>query len=150
MGDLEFIQEKVLAGDYFQVSGNINSIGNIIEFIVPNGKIAFLIEAKLVMSSIINLPLPNISNLDITVKNEVVAELKIDGVTKDTTHVGINSRAATFNGAESSSNNTYGDTGDGRFNVLGVSLVGNGVKKITIENTIDNGTAFASMSGYLV
>ena len=38
MGDLEFIQEKVLAGDYFQVSGSIDTIGNTIEYIVPIGK----------------------------------------------------------------------------------------------------------------
>ena len=35
------------------------------------------------------------------------------------------------------------------FNVLGLSLVGDGAKKIEIENTLDNGTAFATMSGWL-
>jgi len=39
---------------------------------------------------------------------------------------------------------------ESRFNVLGLSLIGNGALKIEIENTLDNGTAFATMSGYLI
>ena len=51
VGDLEFIQDKVLAGDYFQVSGNINTLNSTVFFEVPSGKTAFLIEAKLSMST---------------------------------------------------------------------------------------------------
>ena len=48
MGDLEFIEGKVLASNYFQVSGAINALTNTIEFIVPNGKTAFMINAKII------------------------------------------------------------------------------------------------------
>jgi len=37
-----------------------------------------------------------------------------------------------------------------KFNVLGLSLIGDGAKKIEIENILDSGSAFAEMSGYLV
>jgi len=33
--------------------------------------------------------------------------------------------------------------------VAGLSLVGDGVKEVAIENTLDNGSADATMSGYV-
>ena len=51
MGDLEYIEGKVVAGDYFQVSGDIDAVNDTIEFIVPNLKTAFLIEAKIVANN---------------------------------------------------------------------------------------------------
>jgi len=150
VGDLEFIEGKVVAGDYFQVSGDINAMSDTIEFIVPNGKTAFLVEAKIVMTGIVTLPTSTGNNQTVDVKNEVQAELKVDTVTKDTAHVGINARSRVSGGVANSSSHTYGNTGDGRFNVLGLSLVGDGIKKIEIENTVDAGTAFATMSGYLI
>ena len=38
VGDLEFIQDKVLAGDYFQRSGLINALNDTIEFKPNSGK----------------------------------------------------------------------------------------------------------------
>ena len=43
----------------------------------------------------------------------------------------------------------FGITGDGKFTVLGLSLVGDGIKDITIENVLDDGVAFATMSGWI-
>lgn len=136
VGDLEFIQVKVLASNYFQVSGDIDAINDTIEFIVPNSKTAFMIEAKIT---------PNNTGIN----NKVGAELKIDGTKKDETSIfraqnqqmgGTNQGGSGYGMAESG----------GKFNVLGLSLVGNGTKKIEIENTSDAGGAFATMSGYLI
>ena len=37
---------------------------------------------------------------------------------------------------------------ESKFNVLGLSLAGDGIKTITIENVLDSGSAFAEFSGY--
>ncbi len=134
MGDLEFIQDKVTAGDYFQVSGDIDALNDTIEFIVPNLKTAFLIEAKIV-------PTGHATN------NKVEAELKIDAVTKDT----VNYILAQANEGGASPDWAWGNgLYSGQFNVLGLSLVGDGIKVIEIENTLDAGSAFATMSGYVI
>jgi len=150
MGDLEFIQTKVLAGDYFQVSGNINTLNDTIEFIVPSVKTAFLIEAKIVITTHVTPASRTASSGTTTTKDQVAADLKIDSVIKDKTNMGFSSVAANAIGSVFTSNNAIGDIGDGKFNVLGLSLVGNGIKKIEIVNTLDDGSAFATMSGYLV
>lgn len=139
-GDLAFITEKVLAGDYFQESEDIDAFEDTIEFIVPDGKTAFLLEAKIV---------PNNTSSN----NKIIAALKIGDVTKDEAEIfrqfTINA-GATNQGGSGAGNADYA----GNFNVKGLSLVGNGVdeatNKITIENIADTGGAFASMSGYLV
>jgi len=149
MGDLEFIQDKVIAGDYFQVSNNINALNDTIEFIVPNGKTAFLIEAKIVITGHV---IPNVgSGVPATTetKNMVEADLKIDTVVKDTTNIGFATVTSVQNTVNTRSMD-YGNIGDGKFNVLGLSLVGDGIKKIEIENILDDGTAFATMSLYLI
>lgn len=144
MGDIEYIEGKVLAGDYFQVSGDIDILNDTIEFIVPNGKTAFLIEAKIVITG---------HTSGTTTKDMVEAELKIDGVLKDTTNIGTATTSTLLTSGSdmiAGSGSGTGTIGDGKFNVLGISLVGDGAKKIEIENTLDSGTAFASMSGYLI
>ena len=152
VGDLEYIEGKVIAGDYFQVSGDIDNLNDTIEFIVPNGRTAFLIEAKIAITA---HPLPatrtSSGSGSNSTLNIVEAIIKIDTVKKDTTNLGFVSHAASGAVSPTSlSQNSYGNIGDGRFNVLGLSLVGDAAKKIEIENTLDNGTAFATMSGYLV
>ena len=141
MGDLEYIQDKVLAGDYFQVSGDIDNINDTIEQIIPNGKTAFLIEAKIV---------PN--NTSST--NKITAALNIGDVTKDEAQI---FRAFATSGTPGTNQGGWGyglAENTEKFNVKGLSLVGNGVdeatNKITIENITDGGGAFATMSGYLV
>ena len=133
VGDLEFIQGKVVAGDYFQVSGDIDAINDTIEFIVPSLKTAFLIEAKIVHNT-------NGTN------NSILAALKIDGVTKDETAI---KRAQNQQlGGTNQGGSGYGMAeNNGRFNVLGLSLAGDGIKVIEIENIADAGGAFATFSG---
>jgi hypothetical protein len=136
MGDLEYIEGKVLSGDYFQVSGDIDAINDTIEFIVPNLKTAFLIEAKIV---------PN----NTSENNKISAELKIDLIKKDETSI-FRAQAQQI-GSTNFGGSGYGlADNNGRFNVLGISLVGDGAKVIEIENTADAGGAFATMSGYTI
>jgi hypothetical protein len=151
VGDLEFIQTKVLAGDYFQVTGAIDAINDTIEYVPATGKTAFLIEAKIVITThtlpitVGSIPASN------STTSAVKAALKIDTTTVDTTNVGMASIANSFTAGNGNySNSSYGTMGDGRFNVLGLSLVGNSSKKIEIENTLDGGSAIATLSGYLV
>ena len=143
MGDLEFIQEKVIAGDYFQVSGNIDALNDTIEFIVPNGKTAFMIEAKIMTPTI--LPALDAPTDD---RNSVMASLKLDSIEKDRTITGFTHQIGGSGNADNA--NAMVQVSDGRFNVLGLSLVGDGIKKIEIENIEDEGTAVAVMSGYLI
>lgn len=149
MGDLEFIQEKVLAGDYFQVSGDINALTDTIEHIVPAGKTAFLIEAKIIIPTHSTLA----GGTNGVRRDQVAASLKIDGAVKDKTNIGVTSNSALGTGGTDmimGGGSGAGTVGDGKFNVKGVSLIGNAVKKIEIENTLNNGSAFATMSGYYV
>jgi len=150
MGDLEYIEGKVLASNYFQVSGDIDAITNTIEFIVPNGKTAFMIEAKITMKTNPSITQPA-ATATATTNDQVVAELKIDGTRKSKAKIGGQASSRNLGGGTSSG------TGSGmslfaesRFNVLGLSLVGDGAKKIEIENVLDAGSAFAEFSGYLV
>lgn len=144
MGDLEYIQDKVLAGDYFQVSGDIDTLNDTIEQIIPNGKTAFLIEAKIIITG---------HTSGTTTKDMVEAELKIDGITVDTTNIGTATTSTLLTNPSdmiAGSGSGAGTIGDGKFNVKGLSLVGDGIKTMEIENTLDDGTAFATMSGYYV
>lgn len=150
MGDLEYIEGKVLAGDYFQVSGNINTLGNTLDFIVPAGKTAFLISAKIMNPTHPSpAPVPSLSTTQ--QKSLVTAALQIDGVIKDKAVIGEATMAGNKNNQHGGgAGNGYGNLGNGRFDVLGLSLAGDGAKKIEIENILENGPAFATMSGYLV
>ena len=140
--DIGFVQDRVLTGNYFQESGDINAINDTIEFVVPNGKTAFLLEAKIVPGSHISTPTSFSSSA-----NKVNAALNIDGVKKDETSYqlawGAISSGSGIGGAG------YGMNA-GKFVVKGLSLVGDGIKVIEIENIIDDGSAFATMSGYLI
>lgn len=150
VGDLEFIEGKVLAGDYFQVSGDIDVVTNTIEFVPAVGKTAFLIEAKITMKTNPSISQPG-GTATTNTNDQVVAELKIDGTRKSKAKIGGQASSRNLGGGTSSG------TGSGmslfaesRFNVLGLSLVGDGIKKITIENVLDGGSAFAEFSGYVV
>jgi len=148
MGDLEFIQEKVIAGNYFQVSGDINTLASTISFTPASGKTAFLIEAKITMTT---NPSASSTTGDGTSTSidQVVAELKISGTTKSKAKIGIASQASGFS-LDGGNGSGFGVNSESNFNVKGLSLVGTGSASITIENVLDSGSAFAEMSGYLV
>lgn len=135
-GDLPFLQERILSGNVFDVSGDIDAINDTIEYIVPNGKTAFLLEAKVI---------PNNTGSN----NKITAALKIDGVKKDEAE--IFRAQGTFGGGTNNGGWGFGLAENAeKFNVKTLSLVGDGAKKIEIENIADSGGAFATMSGYLI
>lgn len=139
MGDLEYIQGFVISGNYFQVSGNIDALAATIEYVPASGKTAFLIEAKITMNA----------NPGATAGiNQIVADLKIDTVTVSKAKIGT--AAATFAGVREIGGAGFSPGNESFFSTLGKSLVGDGVKKIEIENVLDSGGGFAEMSGYLV
>ena len=150
VGDIEYIEGKVVAGDYWQVSGDINALNDTIEFIVPNGKTAFIIEAKITMTTNPQAPGVALSPTQTTM-DQIVASLKIDSVEKSKAHIGGSARAGgSSTNIDHASGSGFGFSSDGKFNVLGLSLVGNGVKVIEIENVLNNGSGFAEMSGYVI
>lgn len=150
VGDLEYIQGFVESSNYFQESGNINTLNDTIEFIVPSGKRAFMIEAKIVPTAHSNPPQLPLSTANTIINNRVQAQFKIGGTVKDTANVGMVHNATAVVTEDAGAGTGAGSQLESRFNVLGLSLIGNGALKIEIENTLDNGTAFATMSGYLI
>lgn len=148
MGDLEFIQGKVLAGDYFQESGDISTLNDTIEFIVPNNKTAFLVEAKITIPTN-----PSSAGIDpsASATDQTVADLLIDNIQKDKAKIGVSSKGDQGPGSsDGRGGNGISFNSTDRFNVLGLSLVGDGIKKIEIKNVLSAGNAFATMSGYVV
>jgi hypothetical protein len=81
------------------------------------------------------------------------AQFIVDSTVKDTTNIGFNSSVHAGEGSASAKwggGTGYGNIGDGKFNVKGLSLVGDGSKKIEIKNILDGGSSFATMSGYTI
>lgn len=154
MGDLQYIQEKVEAGDYFHVILDISTPANKASFIVPNLRTAFLIEAKITMITNPGASATASSTL-VSTNEQVVATLQknINSTITEFSKakIGVASAAIGNPIGRAASGSGFGTNAEGHFNVLGFSLVGNGVlNKIEIENTVDNGSAVAEFSGYLV
>jgi len=152
IGDLEYIEGKVIAGDYFQVSGDIDALNDTIEYVPATGKIAFLIEAKITMKTNPAAVSTSTSNTTVSIIDQVVADLLINSVKKSKAKIGVaaNTSHASFSSSGGGDGSGMGGGGFCKFNVLGLSLVGDSAKKIEIKNVLDNGSAFAEISGYLV
>ena len=69
---------------------------------------------------------------------------------EDTTNVG-SSAVSWNNGAagNATGGGANGMNGDGKFDVTGLSLVGDGIKAVEIENVLDNGNASATLIGWI-
>lgn len=132
----EFVRDKILAGDWWEISGSIPAVTNEIVFIPASGKTAFPWSGKIVVN-------------DNTNTSHVIADLKVNGVTKSKTHVGVEERFQQGGTTNGFGGRGYGNYGDGKFAALGKSLVGDGIKDITIENVVDNGSVFAEMQGWI-
>lgn len=140
--DLEFIERKVKEGNWISVSGAIDNINDVIEYTVPNGKTFYFYEAHVNITGHVS---PTVS----TYQNAVQADLLIDSVVKDkidTGFMGYGQLNAQANGWAYMSSNVIKSES---FQCLGLSLVGNGSKKVQIKNVLDNGSAYAKFSGWL-
>lgn len=152
LSEIEFIRDQVIAGNWFEISGPIDALGDKIVFIPVSGKTAFLYEGKIVITGHAVPSIGTEAFADLRTNDAVEADIIIDAVVKDTTNIGMASRSLTSGGfasAEKVPTNAYGNIGDGRFNVKGLSLVGDGVKEIAIQNVLSDGTANATMSGFI-
>lgn len=147
----QFYQDKIVAGDSFEVSGDINAVNDTIEIIIASGKTAFLTSAKIMIPTHSNGAAVGDGNSNNQGKNIVTAGLIIDSVTKDKAVIGeVTNASNRSNQSGGGAGNGYGNLGDGKFNVKMLSLVGDGIKTIEIENILDNGVAFAQMDGYVI
>ena len=149
LGDIEFIRQKELDGDWITVTGAIDAITNEIAYTPASGKTFFLFSAKIINTGHSNPPSMASTTGNAITNNRVQAVLKVDTVVKDTANVGF-----VYNATSSTTSNGRGaGTGSGEykcdFDVIGLSLVGNAVKKVTVENTLDNGSAIATMIGWI-
>jgi len=145
LSDLEFVRKKIKDGDWWEVTGAIDAVTNKITFVPASGKTAFLFMAKITPHVIS----PTFSgSVGGEVKESVVADLKIDGVVKDRAQYGITFRSG-ISSSTASGVGGGGMLGDGKFNALGLSLVGNAIKEIAIENAADAGSPQATMSGWI-
>ena len=146
LADIEYMAIQAFNGNVVQVSGEIDAVNDTIERIVPNGKTAYMAEAKIVITGH-DAPTDG-GGADATQRDMVEADLLIDGVKKDTTNIGTASQSSfiSTSSVEHMSKAGFGNIGDGRFNVLGLKLQGDGAKKIEIKNIVDNGTAHATMT----
>lgn len=148
LSDLQFIQDRIDAGEWLESHGAINSIGNKITIIPASGKTLYMFRAKIIITGHVT-PANSTENGSTTTKNEVEAEFKVNGIQKDTANTGFSSKTDGGAAAGRATSNAYGQTGDGKFDVLGLSLIGDGIKEVAIENTVDDGNADATMSGWI-
>ena len=150
LSDLEFIRQKILDEDWIIVTGAIDAITNEIAYTPASGKTFFLYSAKIVSTGHSNPPAMATDPGNVITNNRVQAELKVNTVKKDTANVGF-----VYNATNVSLGNIGRGAGTGSgaykcaFDCLGLSLVGDATKKVTIENTLDNGTAIATLTGWI-
>ena len=146
---LQFIRQKTLDGDWIHLTGAIDALNDDLVYAPANGKTFFLYSAKIVIT---NQP-GSASAAGFSGSSHaaiVKAVLKIDTVVEDTTQIGTQGGAAgTNNSAATNSASAWGTVGDGRFDVTGLSLVGNGIKEVAIENVLDAGDANATLTGWI-
>lgn len=147
--DLQFIQKQIDDGNWLESTGAINAITNKITIIPATGKTAYMHEAKIQITGHTQAALRLSTGTDLAL-NAVEAVLKVDTVEKDRTSQGMISKSVVQAGLGSGGQSVqYGNIGDGKFNVKGLSLVGNGTKELAIENLVDNGSAVATMSAWI-
>lgn len=145
--DLEFIRSKVLSGDWVSVRGAIDAVNDTIEYVPASDKTFFLHSASIVMTE--NPGAGGTSNGSSSSDSQIVAALKIDSVIKDKAKVGIATNAVASAVNRAGSGSGFGTDAKGAFNVLGLSLVGDGAKKVEIENILGSGAADAILMGWV-
>jgi hypothetical protein len=142
LSDIEYMAIKAFNSKVVVTTGAINAVTNTISYTVPSGKTAYLAEASIVMTTNPSASSAISGGVATSNYDQIVGALKIDGVTKDKAKIGKGTAA---HGGGSG----FGLGGKSYFNVLGLSLAGDGSKTITIENILDAGSADASFTVFL-
>ncbi len=147
LSDTEFMAIKAFDGKVVTVTGAINAITNTIEYVPASGKTFYFHSAKITMTT---NPTPAINNSTPTsssTNEQIVAELKINTTTVDSATVGV---ASTTNLVSVGGGGAgFSKGGMAYFDVKGRTLEGDGAKKIEIENVLDNGSATATLIGWI-
>ena len=147
LGDIEFIRQKVLDGDWITVTGDINAVNDNITYTPASGKTFFFYDAKITITGHPD-PAEGIGlGGHIVAKNAIQAELRIDTVTKDTANVGALT-SAEVNSSRWAYGNGYNLISQS-FNVIGLFMDGNASKVVEIRNILDDGSAIATFSGWI-
>ncbi|MCK5633302.1 hypothetical protein KAH94_06100 [bacterium] len=151
LSDLQFIQDRVDAGEWLEAHGAIDAATNEIAIVPASGKTLYMYKAKIVTTGLVAAASDRGSGTDTTSNNMVEAAFKVNGTVKDSTNIGMSTKASSkTNGTTGGVGGSgYGSIGDGKFDVAGLSLVGDGIKDVTIENIVDNGSADATMSAWI-
>ena len=151
LSDTEFMAIKAFDGKVIVVTGAIDALNDTIEYIPASGKTFYFHSAKIVISTHATPPaITSSATQNTVVKDMVKAALKINTVTVDTTNIGTSANATTEGtSALKSGGSGVGTVGDGHFDVKGRFLTGDGAKKIEIVNTLDAGSAVATLIGFI-
>jgi len=150
LGDILEMAGKAFDGKTLFAHGAIDTLASKISIIPAAGKILYLSEGKIIINTHTNPPTIPLSGNTIN-NDRIIAALKINGITVDTTNIGIVHNASTGVTATNKGSGSGGSgiVGDGRFNIYGRTLAGDGIKSVDIENVLDNGNADATLSGWI-
>lgn len=151
ISDLEFIRKKILSGDWITVTGAIDAITNEIAYTPATGKTFFLYQASISMKTNPTASSTTSSNGTVVSNDQIVAALKVNTVVKDTVKIGMATQASARDystSAGAGDGSGFGVSSKSYFTWHG-SLVGDGAKKVTIENILDDGSAIATLEGWI-
>lgn len=138
LSEIEFIRDQIKLGNWFEVTGNISAAAASIGFTPAAGKTLFMYKAKISLQ--VNMTVPASAITD-----EIIASFQLNGVEKDKAAIG---GQIVGQGANNKVGG-YGSTELGRFDVKGLSLIGDGALVARIINIADNGNGAATMSGFI-
>lgn len=143
MSDTMFMAKKAFDGKVITVTGAINALANEITYVVPNGKTFYFHSAKIVITGHPSIgTTANATHL----RNQVQAQLKIDGTVVDTVDAG----AGTWFNSDAAGEMAAGiSMSTVPFDVKGRFLEGDGTKDVAIENSLDDGSAIATIIGWI-
>ena len=147
MSDTEFMAIKAFGGKFVSVTGTINAVTNTIEYVPASGKTFYFHSAKITMNTNPSGTL-NTSGAT-TINDQTTAELKIDGTTKDTAKIGGIIQTDISQPLDAGGGGGIGFQAVAHFDCKGMSLEGNGSKKVEIENVDDDGSCTATLTGWI-
>lgn len=147
-GDLKFLQDKEDTGDLISIISNeFSGNGDQINYVVPTGKIFYLVSAKLYpVDDVVNMTVPNQAIAYLSRRADI--ELTFNSVLKDVLTYFFQSVNGT-NLANTSAQGSAGVAGKLETNARGISLTGDNVKAVKLTSTNVSGTYRVSLLGYL-
>jgi len=150
LSDTEFMAIKAFEGKVVTVTGAINAVNDTIEYVPASGKTFYFHSASIVMTT--NPSATSSADgtgSEVASKDQVVAALKVDTVTKDKAKIGMATSAREIQAYNGGSGSGFGLDAKCYFNCEGLFLQGDGAKKVEIVNILDSGSADATIIGWI-